>query len=122
MAACSCGGDCKVTLLYACSGAANTGLLADQVVRTLSERGVGGMTCLSAVAANLSGFVVSARESGKNVVIDGCKVGCGAKIFTEKSLPFDHFITTDFGVTKGSTPITAELIESVADQIAQRIE
>ena len=122
MAVCTCCGDCKVTLLYACSGAANTGLLADQVARTLSERGVGGMTCLSAVAANLSGFVVSAREADKNVVIDGCKVGCGAKIFTEKGLSFEHLITTDFGVTKGKTPITAELIESVSDQIAQRIE
>lgn len=118
---CSCGGDCKVTLLYACSGAANTGLLADQVSRALSGRGVGGMTCLSGVAAGLSGFVVSAQEADKNVVIDGCKVGCGARIFKEKGLPFEHVVITDFGVTKGETPITAELVELVSDQIAQRI-
>ncbi|HCG63709.1 MAG: hypothetical protein A2Y31_10775 [Spirochaetes bacterium GWC2_52_13] len=116
---CSCGGDCTVNLLYACSGAANTGLLADQVARTLASDGKGSMTCLAAVGADLSGFLASARSADKNVVIDGCKVACGAKIFTEKGLPFEHYITTDFGVLKGQTPITAEVIETVALQIGR---
>jgi uncharacterized metal-binding protein len=109
-------------LVYACSGGANTGLLADQVARTLDARGEGKMTCLAAVGANLSGFTVSAQAAANNIVIDGCPVGCGARMFTEKELPFDHFVTTDFGVTKGETPITEELIDSVADQIVQRIK
>ncbi len=117
--ACSCGGDCKVSLLYACSGAANTGLLADQVARTLASEGKGSMTCLAAVGANLSGFVTSAKSSDKNVVIDGCKVACGAKIFTEKGLPFEHYIVTDFGVVKGQTTITGEVIETVTQQIGR---
>lgn len=114
---CSCGGDDKVNLIYACSGAANTGLLADQVARTLSANEKGAMTCLAAVGADLSGFLASARGADKNVVIDGCKVACGAKIFNEKGLPFEHYITTDFGVVKGKTPITKEVIDTIALQI-----
>ncbi len=118
---CSCSCGCTVNLLYACSGAANTGMLADQVARTLSSDGKGSMTCLAAVGADLSGFIVSARNADKNIVIDGCKVACGAKIFTEKGLPFEHYITTDFGVVKGQTPITGEVIETVAQQINRLI-
>ncbi len=43
--ACLCGVDCKVNLLYACSGAANTGMLADQVARSLASESKGSMTC-----------------------------------------------------------------------------
>ena len=116
---CSCGSECNANLLYACSGAANTGMLADQIARTLSSDSKGSMTCLAAVGANLSGFIVSARSADKNIVIDGCKVACGAKIFTEKGLPFEHYITTDFGVIKGQTPITVEVIETVTQQISR---
>ncbi|MDC7247659.1 MAG: putative zinc-binding protein [Sphaerochaetaceae bacterium] len=121
---CSCSSDNEggVTLIYACSGGSNTGLAADSVARTLSSRNVGAMTCLAAVGASLSGFIVSAGESGKNVLIDGCKVGCGARIFKERNLPFDHYLITDFGVVKGETPITAELTDSLADRISERIQ
>ncbi|MCF7942201.1 MAG: putative zinc-binding protein [Spirochaetia bacterium] len=118
---CNCGCGQTVTLLYACSGAANTGNLADQAARKLASVGFGSMTCLAAVGADLSGFIASAEAADKNIVIDGCPVACGAKIFTEKGLKFDHFITTDFGVKKGSTPITPELIADVAIGISQKV-
>ena len=62
MAECACGGDGIKRLLYACSGAANTGLLADNVARRLGKLGAGDMTCLAAIGAELSGFVESAKE------------------------------------------------------------
>lgn len=65
MAECCCGSGDKVRLLYACSGAANTGLLADSVSRRLAKLGIGRMTCLAAVGAELSGYVESARAAGK---------------------------------------------------------
>ncbi len=118
---CSCGSDCTVNLLYACSGATNTGYLADQVARTLSADNFGSMTCLAAVGAELSGFIASAEAADKNIVIDGCSVACGAKIFKDKGLNFDHYITTDFGIKKGETAITQNIIEEVSVTIAQRI-
>ena len=122
MAGCCCGSDTKVTLLYACSGAANTGLLADQVMRALNRDEVGAGTCLAAMGADLSGFIQSARNASVNVVLAGCKVACGKKIFEKNGLPFRHFIMTDFDVEKGKTPITGDLIEAVTERIAAQVQ
>jgi uncharacterized metal-binding protein len=119
--ACNCGGDCVTNLIYACSGAANTGFLADQVMRALAKEGVGKSTCLAAVGADLSGFIESARNATCNIVIDGCPVGCGKRIFEAKGLPYSHFITTDFGVEKGKSAITGDLIEEVKTAMASNI-
>ncbi len=56
MAGCTCGGNCETNLIYACSGAANTGNLSDQVMRALSRNKVGASTCLAAMGADLSVF------------------------------------------------------------------
>mgnify|MGYP001810508090 CR=1 FL=1 len=116
---CSCGGDTATKLIYACAGAANTGYLADQVARKLNRDGSGDMTCLAAVSADLSGFIQSAKEADRNVVLDGCPVGCGKKIFESKGLPFMHFVTTDFGVEKKKTVITQEVIDRVTGEICK---
>lgn len=123
MAGCSCvcGGDQEVNLIYACSGAANTGHLSDQVMRSLNRDKVGASTCLAAMGADLSGFLTSAREATRNIVLDGCKVACGKKIFEKHGIPHQHFVMTDFGVEKGKTPITGELIETIAGKIAEKV-
>lgn len=118
---CSCGSDAPINLIYACSGAANTGNLADQVMRALNRDKVGSSTCLAALGADLSGFIQSANSATKNIVLDGCKVACGKKIFEKNGLPFYHYVMTDFDVEKGKTPITGELIEAVADRVANRM-
>jgi uncharacterized metal-binding protein len=114
---CSCGGDTTTTLLYACAGAANTGYLADQVARKLNREGAGDMTCLAALGADLSGFIESAKAADKNVVIDGCPVACGKKIFEARQIPFAHYTMTDFGVEKKKTEITQEIIDRVTSEI-----
>lgn len=121
MAGCSCGCEAKTILIYACSGSANTGLLADQVMRALSREGLGHSSCLAAMGAGLSGFLESARSATVNVLIDGCKVSCGAKIFEKNGIPFKHYVMTDFDVEKGKTAITGELIEAVAERIADEV-
>ncbi len=118
---CSCGGDAATKLIYACSGAANTGYLADQVARKLHAEGTGKMTCLSGVGADISGFIESAKSADKNVVLDGCPVACGKKAFESKGLPFDYFVMTDFGVEKKKTEITVEVIDRVTAEIRGKI-
>jgi uncharacterized metal-binding protein len=117
MADCCCSGKQTTTLIYACSGSANTGLLADQVARKLTREGAGKMTCLAAVGAGLSGFLESARAASLNLVIDGCPTSCGKKVFDNQGLPFRHFVTTEYGVEKGKTAITEELIGSVSGAV-----
>ena len=114
MEECCCGKNQTTTLIYACSGAANTGLLADQVARRLARDGIGKMTCLAAMGAGLSGFLESARTVDENLVLDGCPVACGKAIFEKAGIPFRHHMMTEFGVEKGKTPITEEVIERVA--------
>ena len=118
---CNCGSDRETNLVYACSGAANTGLLADQVMRALNRDGTADGTCLAAMGADLSGFLESARNATRNLVIDGCKVSCGRRMFEKNGIPCAQFVMTDFGVEKGKTAITGDLIESVADAIRQKV-
>ena len=121
MAECCCDSDGKIKLLYACSGAANTGYLADSVSRRLAGLGIGKMTCLAAVGAGLSGFVESARAAEENLVIDGCPVACGKQMFENLGIPFRHFVTTDYGVKKGKTEVTLELIGKTSDTLTEEI-
>src|SRR5512145_2858339 len=117
MAGCGCGCDAETKLIYACSGMANTGMLADQVWRKLVRDGNGSGTCLAAIGAGLPGYLQSAQAATRNIVLDGCKVGCGAKIFEKTGIPFERYVMTDYGAEKGKTPITGDLIEAVAERI-----
>jgi len=121
MAECCCGSDKKIDLIYSCSGAANTGYLADRAARRMMKEGTGKMTCLAAVEAELSGFTQSAKAACRNIVIDGCKVSCGKKIFERLGLPFTHIIITDFGVEKGKTEITEAAAAEAADKISSSL-
>jgi uncharacterized metal-binding protein len=112
-----------ITLVYACSGVANTGLLADQIARRFHADGGGvvKMTCLAAMGAETAKFVSEAKAADRRIVIDGCPISCGASIFTRVGIPFEHYRTTDFGVEKGKTAITPELIDKTHATIKEAI-
>ncbi len=118
---CDCMSDAPVKLIYACSGVANTGFLADRAARGLMQIGLGKMTCLAAVGAGHSGFVESAKAADENIVIDGCPISCGKRIFEQKDIPFTHLKTTDFGVEKGKTVIDDELVTDVQRKMASTL-
>jgi len=73
------------------------------------------------MGAGISGFLESARGAGVNVVMDGCPVSCGEKVFRDLKIPFRHFKTTDFEVEKGRTEITDELVDNVTFKIAEAL-
>lgn len=110
-----------LNLIYSCSGAANTGYLADCVSRRLMKDKIGSMTCLSGLGANISGFIVSSQSATKNIVIDGCSVSCGKKIFERLEIPYNQFIMTNYGVEKGKTEITEKIIESITEKLKEEI-
>ncbi len=122
MAGCACGCDGKsMVLISACSGAANTGLLADQVARGLRDLGAGSLTCLAALGAGNTGFVESAKMADRNIVIDGCLVGCGTKIFAKQGMDCEQYVMTDFGIKKGRTAITAEIVADTVQAVKMKI-
>ena len=42
-------------------------------------------------------------------------------MFEDLGIPFRHFVTTDYGVEKGKTEITPELIGKTANTLAEEI-
>jgi uncharacterized metal-binding protein len=118
---CACGG--SVTLLIPCSGAADTGEIADRAAREFAKGGCAGMFCLAGVGANLSGFIASANGADKLLVIDGCNLECARKVLAEKGITENiiHLRVSDLGFVKGKSPATDERISTVAAEIGKRL-
>jgi len=109
----------KSKLIYSCSGAANTGEIADQVSRKLAKEGYGKMTCLASVGAHISGFIESAKGTGKNITIDGCSIACGKKILEHIGVSLKSYIITEMGVEKGKTSSTEEIVNKISNKIKE---
>ncbi len=113
---CCC--NAKLKLIYSCSGAANTGEMADQISRKLAKEGYGNMTCLASVGAHISGFVESAKRADENITIDGCSVACAKKILEHIGVtPTKSYALTEMGVEKGKTPSNEEIISKISNKI-----
>jgi len=94
-----CGG--AVKLVLACSGASNVGQITNEAAKRLAVAGQAKFFCLAGVGAGISGFVVSARDADRLLVLDGCRVGCARKCVEKAGISkFDHIIVTDLGVEK----------------------
>lgn len=117
---CSCGQ--SVTLVFPCSGASDTGEIADRAARSFARTHCAGMSCLAGVGANISGFIASARGADRLLVIDGCPADCALKTLTEKGVTenIEHIRVTDLGFVKGKSPANLESVERVVKGIKKR--
>ncbi len=89
------------TMILACSGGSNVGQLSNQAAIELTQEGFGKLSCLAGVGAHLSGFVQSARDTDKLVVIDGCEVGCAKGVLEHAEVPLrTYLVITDLGIEK----------------------
>lgn len=116
MAQCCSGG---TKLIFACSGCADVGEIADKTAKKLNKEGFAKMSCLAGLGANLSGFTASAKGADKNITIDGCPIACAKKILENNGLTPESFILTDFGFTKGNTDVNEENINKAYSLIKQ---
>jgi uncharacterized metal-binding protein len=118
---CACGG--SVTLLVPCSGAADTGEIADRAARKFAKGGCADVFCQAGVGANISGFIASAKGADKLLVIDGCHVECARKTLAEKGIAENiiHVRVTDLGFVKGKSPATAERVDAVCAELGKRL-
>lgn len=107
-------------LIFACSGAADVGAVADQAARKLTKDGVGKMFCLAGIGARIEGIVKTTRSANKILAIDGCPINC-VKGCLEKAgfTEFDHLQLADIGLEKGKSPANEENISKVAARGAQ---
>jgi uncharacterized metal-binding protein len=106
-------------LVFACSGGADVGALADQTARKLTADGLAKMFCLAGIGGRVSGIVKSTEAAATVVAIDGCPLNCARKTleaagFTE----FTHVQLADLGFQKGESPVTEDRVLTVAMAVA----
>ena len=102
-------------LIFACSGAADVGAVADQAARRMTREGMGKMFCLAGVGGRVSGIMASTNAATKILAIDGCPLDCAKKCLEEAGITsFAHLQLADMGMEKGKTPATEERIAQVA--------
>jgi len=117
---CTCGEAPK--LVFACSGAADVGAVADQAARRLTKEGKGRMYCLAGLGGDVESIIETAKAAGGILVIDGCPVDCAKKTVERVGLSgFEHVRVTDLGLEKGKTPVTDESIGKVAAAGAEKL-
>ena len=86
-------------LIFACSGAADVGAVADQAARRMTKESVGNMFCLAGVGGQVSPIMDKTKSASKVLAIDGCPLNCLSE--TLKKAGFDQFehIFTSFPAT-----------------------
>ena len=100
--------------MFACSGAADVGAVADQAARKLTREGKGKMYCLAGLGGDVESIVETAKAAGGILVIDGCTVDCAKKTVERTGLSgFAHLRVTDLGLEKGKTEINKASIGRV---------
>lgn len=111
---CICKGDKR--LIFACSGAADVGELADRTARKLSKAGIGKMYCLAGLGAHVPGIVKTTEEAEDILIIDGCPVACAKKSAEAAGInSFKYVLATESGMEKGKTPASEENIAKLSD-------
>ena len=104
-------------LIFACSGAADVGKIADEAARRITT---GRMFCLAGIGGRVSGIMETTKAAGKILAIDGCPQDCSKKCLEHAGFTgFEHLRVTDQGMEKGSSAVSAENIHKIASIGAQ---
>jgi len=100
---CACGTAPK--LIFACSGAADVGAVADQTARALTREGAGKMYCLAGIGGRVSGIMKTTETAARILAIDGCPLHCAKHTLEQAGFhKFEHLALAELGMAKGSTP------------------
>jgi uncharacterized metal-binding protein len=110
------------TLIFACSGAADVGEVADRAARKLTADGAGKMYCLAGIGGRVAGILKTTGEADKILAVDGCPLDC-TKLSLEEAgfTKFQHMRVTDLGLAKGQSPATEENVASVSEAARHRL-
>ena len=101
-------------LIFACSGAADVGAVADQAARRMSKQGIGSMFCLAGVGGRVPPIMEKTKSASMILAIDGCPLDCVSETLKQAGIErFKHLRVTDLGLEKGNTPINDASIETV---------
>ena len=109
-------------LIFACSGAADVGKIADLAARRLTADGVGKMFCLAGVGGRVKGIMETTKAAQAILAIDGCPLHCARNTLEQAGFKkFEHLCLSDLGMEKGKTPATDKAVNKVAAQGKARL-
>ncbi len=107
-----CGG---TQLIFACSGAADVGAIADQAARRLTNEGAGKMFCLAGVGGRVPGIMKTTEAADKILAIDGCPLDCAKNCLEQAGFTkFEHLKLAEIGLEKGKSPVSDDAVGKVA--------
>lgn len=111
-------------IVYACSGCADVGEVADQVSRKLRKDGFATpkASCLAGIGAGITPFIDAAKAADTVITIDGCEIGCAKKIINNIGLEPHAFFLTAMGLEKGKTEPDRELTEKLCRDITDNFK
>ena len=119
---CSCG-TIRYNLVFACSGAADVGAVADRAARKLAQEKSASMCCTAAIAAEIGEILEKAAFASKIVVIDGCDKVCAKKILDKGGFAgHAHVELGALGMEKGKTPANEQNIVLAANAAIDALE
>ncbi len=97
--------------------------MTNEVAKELTETGVGKMSCLASIGADLSGPIKAAKEGKFIVAIDGCPISCAKKSLERAGIKPDlSFVVTELGVKKRPGPKAEhEDVKKIASEIVGKI-
>jgi len=101
-------------LIFACSGAADVGEIADRAARKMTQNGLGTMFCLAGIGGRVEGIMNKTQAVSEILAIDGCDLDCVKNCLENAGFnKFQHVRVTNLGMEKGKTPSTEKNIEKV---------
>ena len=113
---CNCECSAAPKLIFACSGAADVGAVADQAARKLTRDGAGKMFCLAGIGGRVSGIMKTTEAALSILAIDGCPLNCAKKCLEEAGFTeVRHLQLANIGMDKGKTEISESNIEKAAE-------
>jgi len=108
----ACSGGPK--LIFACSGAADVGEIADRAARRMTRNGSGNMFCLAGIGGRVAGIIKKTEAASKVLAIDGCELDCVKSCLHQAGFQqFSHLRVTDLGMQKGKAPANDENVATV---------
>lgn len=102
-------------LIFACSGAADVGEIADRAARKMAKEGVGKMFCTAGLGGRVGGILKTTEAASDILAIDGCPLNCTKASLEQAGFKdFKHLQLADLGMEKGKSPVCDDSIEKVA--------
>ncbi len=113
---CNCECSAAPKLIFACSGAADVGEIADRAARKLTRDGEGKMFCLAGIGGRISGIMKTTEAAQAILAIDGCPLQCAKKSLEEAGFTdFEYVNLADLDIPKGQSEVSEENITKVVD-------